>query len=97
MTVRSDEGWSVLEVVSERLEGLSPPLVENLPLFLVFEVTIPNCSTPANKGKYLITFTMSILWIGILSYFMLGFSQSPAAQMELSLTQNGIFVPGIIF
>jgi len=40
------------------------------PLQLVFEVTIPDCSKEHNKGKYLLTFTMSIIWIGVLSYFM---------------------------
>ena len=40
------------------------------PLNLIFEVTIPNCSLPANKKKYLITFVASVFWIGILSYFM---------------------------
>merc|ERR1719453_339846 len=40
------------------------------PLNLVFEITIPNCSLPHNKNKYLITFFASIAWIGVLSYFM---------------------------
>merc|ERR1719389_797137 len=40
------------------------------PLNLIFEVTIPNCSLPHNKQKYLITFFASIIWIGVLSYFM---------------------------
>jgi len=40
------------------------------PLQLVFEVTIPNCGLPQNKDKYLVTFFMSIIWIGVLSYFM---------------------------
>ena len=40
------------------------------PLQLIFEVTIPNCSLPQNKNRYLVTFFMSILWIGVLSYFM---------------------------
>jgi len=40
------------------------------PLNLIFEVTIPNCSLPHNKHKYLATFFTSILWIGVLSYFM---------------------------
>merc|ERR1719453_2389245 len=40
------------------------------PLNLVFEITIPNCSLPHNKNKYLITFFASIIWIGVLSYFM---------------------------
>merc|ERR1719486_1337882 len=40
------------------------------PLNLIFEVTIPNCSLAHNKNKYLLTFFMSIIWIGVLSYFM---------------------------
>merc|ERR1719316_1933550 len=40
------------------------------PLNIIFEVTIPNCSLPHNKNKYLVTFFMSIIWIGVLSYFM---------------------------
>merc|ERR1719473_1789123 len=40
------------------------------PLNIIFEVTIPNCSLPHNKNKYLITFFASIVWIGALSYFM---------------------------
>jgi len=40
------------------------------PLNIAFEVTIPNCSLDQNKDRYLITFFASIMWIGILSYFM---------------------------
>ena len=40
------------------------------PLNIIFEVTIPNCSLPHNKNKYLVTFFCSIVWIGVLSYFM---------------------------
>merc|ERR1719487_2218504 len=40
------------------------------PLNIIFEVTIPDCGKPANKDKYLLTFFTSIVWIGVLSYFM---------------------------
>merc|ERR1711988_850096 len=40
------------------------------PLNIIFEVTIPNCSLPHNKNKYLLTLFASIIWIGVLSYFM---------------------------
>merc|ERR1711871_1716908 len=40
------------------------------PLNIIFEVTIPNCSLPHNKGRHLVTFFASIFWIGVLSYFM---------------------------
>lgn len=40
------------------------------PLELLLLATIPDCSKPQNKSRYLMTFSMSILWIGIFSYFM---------------------------
>jgi len=49
--------------------AISPSFATRL-LFLIFELTIPNCSLPKNKDKYMVTFTMSIFWIGVLSYFM---------------------------
>merc|ERR1719487_1520621 len=56
----------------EEEEGGDSPIAKALarPLFLAFEVTIPNCSLPHNKGRYLITFFASIFWIGVLSYFL---------------------------
>jgi len=41
-----------------------------LPLTSIFELTIPNCTHDDKKHLYILTFTMSITWIGILSYFM---------------------------
>jgi len=41
-----------------------------LPLSAIFSITIPNCSSEETKKYYLITFTMSVLWIGVLSYYM---------------------------
>lgn len=40
------------------------------PLEIVLLATIPDCSKPNNKNRYLLTFFMSIVWIGVLSYFM---------------------------
>jgi len=56
----------------EEEEGGDSPIAKALarPLFLAFEVTIPNCSLPHNKGRYLVTFFASIFWIGVLSYFL---------------------------
>jgi len=41
-----------------------------LPLNAVFSISIPNCTSDEMKKWYIVTFTMSILWIGLLSYFM---------------------------
>ena len=56
----------------EEEEGGDSPIAKALarPLFLAFEVTIPNCSLPHNKGRHLVTFFASIFWIGVLSYFL---------------------------
>merc|ERR1719272_2047699 len=53
----------------EEEEGGDSPIAKALaqPLFLAFEVTIPNCSLPHNKGRHLVTFFASIFWIGVLS------------------------------
>ena len=40
------------------------------PLEIILLATIPDCSKPNNKGRYMLTFMMSIVWIGVLSYFM---------------------------
>merc|ERR1719198_2655813 len=34
------------------------------------ESTIPDCSKEEQKSKYIMTFTMSIFWIGVLSFYM---------------------------
>jgi len=41
-----------------------------LPLSAVMSITIPNCANEETKKWYMMTFTMSILWIGLLSYYM---------------------------
>jgi len=56
----------------EEEEGEDSPVASAIaqPLQLLFQVTIPDCSKPEMKAYYLLTFFMSITWIGILSYFM---------------------------
>ena len=38
------------------------------PLTVLFEMTIPDCTK--EQGKYIMTFLMSIFWIGVLSFYM---------------------------
>merc|ERR1719331_57895 len=35
------------------------------PLTILFDATIPDCTKEGKKGSYLITFLMSIFWIGV--------------------------------
>jgi len=53
------------------------------PLNIIFEVTIPNCSVPANKSKYLVTFFASITWIGVLSYFMVAWASKLGCMLNI--------------
>ena len=41
-----------------------------LPISAAMACTIPNCAEEETKKYYILTFTMSIAWIGLLSYFM---------------------------
>ena len=54
-------------------------------LNIMFEVTIPNCSLPHNKEKYMLTFFTSIIWIGVLSYFMVTWASKPGCIWNIHL------------
>jgi K+-dependent Na+/Ca+ exchanger-like protein len=73
------------------------------PLFLMFEATIPNCSLDRNQGRHVATFTMSVLWIGVLSYFMVEWASKLGciwgihpAVMGLTVLAAGTSVPDAI-
>ena len=44
------------------------------PLEFAFSWTVPDCANPKNENLYMVTFCMSILWIGILSFIMVDFA-----------------------
>ena len=44
------------------------------PLELLFRWTVPDCAKPERERYYMLTFSMSILWIGILSFIMVDFA-----------------------
>lgn len=53
-------------------EDVEAPIAKAIarPLEILLVATIPDCSKPQNKNRFLLTFSMSIFWIGVLSYFM---------------------------
>merc|ERR1719284_688450 len=75
-------------------EGGDSPIAKALarPLFLAFEVTIPNCSLPHNKGRYLITFFASIFWIGVLSYFLVTWASKLGCLWDIHPAIMGVTV-----
>lgn len=42
----------------------------SFPLVLVFSITIPNCSIPEQKKRFIVSFAMSLIWIALCTYFM---------------------------
>jgi len=62
------------------------------PLQMIFEVTIPNCSLPQNKDRYLVTFFASIIWIGVLSYFMVTWASKLGCMWNIHPAVMGVTV-----
>jgi len=78
----------------EEDDGGDSPIAKALarPLFLAFEVTIPNCSLPHNKGRYLVTFFASIFWIGVLSYFLVTWASKLGCLWDIHPAIMGVTV-----
>eukprot|EP00967_Tisochrysis_lutea_P041262 scaffold49582_cov31-Tisochrysis_lutea.AAC.2 len=101
----NDEENKKDEEGEEEEEEQDSPIAQAIarPLFLMFEATIPNCSLERNKGRHLTTFFMSVLWIGILSYFMVTWASKLGciwgihpAVMGITVLAAGTSVPDAI-
>ena len=73
------------------------------PMSSLFSMSIPDCKEEELKHKYLTTFFMSIVWIGILSYFMVAWASKLGcmlgihpAIMGCTLLAAGTSVPDAI-
>jgi K+-dependent Na+/Ca+ exchanger-like protein len=73
------------------------------PLTILFKATVPDCSEEENKSKYLVTFLMSIFWIGVLSFYMVEWASKLGcilnihpAVMGCTLLAAGTSVPDAI-
>merc|ERR1711988_731361 len=53
------------------------------PLSAVFESTIPDCTKEESKNKYVLTFIMSIFWIGVLSYYMVEWASKLGCMLNI--------------
>jgi K+-dependent Na+/Ca+ exchanger-like protein len=89
----------------EEEEDQAAPIAQAIarPLFLLFEATIPNCSLERNRGRHVSTFVMSVLWIGVLSYFMVTWASKLGciwgihpAVMGITVLAAGTSVPDAI-
>lgn len=68
--------------------------VFGLPFMIGLSLTVPDCSRPEYEKYYVVTFVMSIVWISMITKFMVRTSSSPwyalcqAAQHERALLQT---------
>merc|ERR1719331_2689816 len=53
------------------------------PLTVLFEATIPDCTQDDKKDSYVITFTASIFWIGVLSYYMVEWASKLGCMLNI--------------
>lgn len=86
----------------EESSGIMDKVLEIMskPLELAMEWTIPDCREEAKEHMYLVTFSMSIIWIGVLSYLMVDFAaragcvlRVPGILMGLVVIAAGTSVP----
>jgi len=53
------------------------------PMSVLFKVSIPDCTEPETKHLYIVTFLSSVMWIGILSYFMVAWASKLGCMLNI--------------
>jgi len=66
----------------EEEEGVVSAAV-SAPMSVLFKVSIPDCTEPETKHLYIVTFLSSIMWIGILSYFMVSWASKLGCMLNI--------------
>ena len=61
-------------------------------MVFMLEWTIPDCREPRWETWYIGTFTMSIVWIGLLSFFMVDFATRAACVLHIEEIVIGLVV-----
>merc|ERR1719238_2623950 len=74
-----EEGTGVLDIIA-------------LPLALAMKFTIPDCREERFKSWYFVTFTMSIVWIGLLSFVMVDTATRASCILEIPELIVGLLV-----
>mmetsp|Transcript_10264 Transcript_10264/g.17207 ORF Transcript_10264/g.17207 Transcript_10264/m.17207 type:complete len:541 (-) Transcript_10264:572-2194(-) len=79
---------------SEEEEGLGSKILAFIskPIEFAFAYTIPDCRTDRWANWYFMTFTMSIVWIGLLSFVMVDFADRAACILNVPELVIGLLV-----
>jgi len=74
-----------------------------LPIMLCLALTIPDCRRAKCKPFFAVTFVMSIVWVFLFSYFMVGWAEIfgyvcfiPDVVMGLTILAAGTSVPDLL-
>ena len=66
--------------------------VLGLPLLAALSVTIPDCGNPKWRNFYAISFLMSLLWIGVLTHYMVVWVTAVGCFLDVSSIFMGLVV-----
>lgn len=64
----------------------------SLPWYAVFTITIPDCTKPRWDKWYMVSFIMSIVWIGVISWFMVDWCVVIGCVLNVPLSVMGVTV-----
>lgn len=100
-SAKLEDDGSVLEIPYGARKKILWLLV--LPLNFTFYITVPDCRKPRWRKWFIITFTMSLVWLSLFSYVMvwmitiIGFTLTiPDTVMGLTFLAAGVSVPDAI-
>lgn len=66
-----------------------------LPLLTIFTFTIPDCSKPKWRQFYVVSFVMSLWWIGFLTHYMVEWATAVGCDLDVSPIFMGLVVLAI--
>lgn len=64
----------------------------SLPFYAIFTITIPDCSKPKFEKLYILSFIMSIIWIGVLCFVMVDSATVVGCMLRVPHVAMGIIV-----
>lgn len=75
----------------------------SVPWYFLFSITVPDCSKPFWEKWYLVSFSVSVVWIGFIAYFMVDWCVAigcilgiPNSVMSVTVLAAGTSIPDAI-
>ena len=87
------EGHALLQW--PRTTGARLSYVAGFPFALLFHFTVPNCAASRWRAYYPLTMLSSIVWLGVLVFFMISWAEKAGCMLGISETLMGLTVCAI--